>query len=254
MSTMRLQIKGWEDGEPVDRFLDKPDRWQLHSADQVTMHIEDLSVTINQKPHAITAKKLGVGACAWEGEMLLAAYLLAAAPRHRYTGMVVVELGSGPGLAGLLAAKMGARVIITDKAVVLPLIQENIILNAISSQPSSTCPGAATAEELEWGADGFEDRVRQLASHKPELILAADCCYIDQDGTSPSTPHFIQACRGLCQPSTRVLVSFELRSTAVKNTFLTEADKVFSKVRRVPVSSLPRCFRVEHIELYELQL
>jgi len=52
------------------------------------------------------------------------------------------------------------------------------------------------AEELEWGADGYEVQVRRLASHKPELILAADCCYIDQDGTSPSTPHFIQACKG----------------------------------------------------------
>jgi hypothetical protein len=28
------------------------------------------------QPHAVTAKKMGVGACAWEGEMLLAAYLL----------------------------------------------------------------------------------------------------------------------------------------------------------------------------------
>jgi hypothetical protein len=28
------------------------------------------------QPHEVTAKKLGVGACAWEGEMLLAAYLL----------------------------------------------------------------------------------------------------------------------------------------------------------------------------------
>jgi tRNA1(Val) A37 N6-methylase TrmN6 len=39
----------------------------------------------------------------------------AAAPAHRYTGMRVLELGSGPGLAGLLAAKLGARVVITDK-------------------------------------------------------------------------------------------------------------------------------------------
>jgi hypothetical protein len=28
------------------------------------------------QPHAITSKRMGVGACAWEGEMLLAAYLL----------------------------------------------------------------------------------------------------------------------------------------------------------------------------------
>lgn len=33
-----------------------------------------LSVVL--QPHEVTAKKMGVGACAWEGEMLLAAYLL----------------------------------------------------------------------------------------------------------------------------------------------------------------------------------
>jgi hypothetical protein len=41
--------------------------------------------------------------------------------------------------------------------------------------------------------------VRRLASLKPDLLLAADCCYIDQDGQSPSTPHFIQACKGQAQ-------------------------------------------------------
>lgn len=28
------------------------------------------------QPHAVSAKKLGVGACAWEGEVLMAAYLV----------------------------------------------------------------------------------------------------------------------------------------------------------------------------------
>uniref|UniRef100_A0A383VXQ9 FAM86 N-terminal domain-containing protein n=1 Tax=Tetradesmus obliquus TaxID=3088 RepID=A0A383VXQ9_TETOB len=253
MSSFKLQIKGWEDGERVDKILEKPDRWQLHSADQVIMHIDDMQVVINQKPHEVTAKKLGVGACAWEGEMLLAAYLMSAVPAHRYTGMRVLELGSGPGLAGLLAAKLGARVVITDKAVVVPLISENIALNGIGHTPTPSCSGTAEAEALEWGAPGYEDVVRTLASRKPELVLAADCCYIDQDGESPSTPHFIAACRGLCGPDTRVLVSFELRSNAVKETFLAEAAKAFTQVRRVPVSSLPKCYRVEYIELYELK-
>lgn len=57
--------------------------------------------------------------------------------------MTVVELGSGPGLAGLLAAKLGARVVITDKAVVLPLIQDNIRLNGIADTPTATCSGTA---------------------------------------------------------------------------------------------------------------
>jgi hypothetical protein len=150
---------------------------------------------------------MGVGACAWEGEMLLAAYLLsewhclikqhkvcfyprvsstwqlnsvasaaagtlyrgssapwylygsypcavcswkllltsvpslhmldsclshaaAATPRHRYTGMSIIELGSGPGLAGLLAAKLGAQVVITLEDVVLPPIDLSLCMSA----------------------------------------------------------------------------------------------------------------------------
>ena len=75
--------------------------------------------------------------------LLLLLLLAAAAPAPRYTGMRVLELGSGPGLAGLLAAKLGARVVITDKAVVVPLISENIALNGIGHTPTPSCSGTA---------------------------------------------------------------------------------------------------------------
>jgi hypothetical protein len=52
------------------------------------------------------------------------------------------------------------------------------------------------AGELEWGAEGSDAQVARLAALKPHIVMAADCCYIDQDGESPSTPHFIQACKG----------------------------------------------------------
>lgn len=106
------------------------------------------------QPHALGAARIGVGACVWEGEMLLAAYL-ASLPRHRFVGeqtpvhsvthmqpqslrsiflrlcalsvhhppwmwMCVcvcvcvgaraIELGAGPGLAGMVLARMGAEV------------------------------------------------------------------------------------------------------------------------------------------------
>ena len=37
-------------------------------------------------------------------------------------------------------------------------------------------------EELEWGKEGWMDTVRRLADPPPDLVLAADCCYIDQVG------------------------------------------------------------------------
>lgn len=96
-----------------------------------------------------------------------------ATPRHRYTGMTVIELGSGPGLAGLLAAKLGAQVVITDKAVVLPLIQENITLNGISHTPSANCSG--TAEVCGWvrrrgGTRSWDYNLRLRSHPKPPVV------------------------------------------------------------------------------------
>jgi len=115
--------------------------------------------------------------------------------------------------------------------------------------------GSAAVEELEWGSPGYVSEVRRLALAKYDYVLAADCCYIDNEGASPSTAHFIRTCAMLVSggsPKCRCLVSFELRAAAVKATFLSEAARRFRKVLRVPVAQLPRGCQVEHIELYEL--
>lgn len=65
----------------------------------------------------------------------------AAQPETRFLGSRCIELGSGPGLVGLLLARLGAHVIITDKDVVLPLIEENVQLNGLSDRPSGGCLG-----------------------------------------------------------------------------------------------------------------
>lgn len=53
---------------------------------------------------------MGVGACVWDGALVLAGYL-AAQPRYAYVGCRAVELGAGVGLVGLALAKMGAQVL-----------------------------------------------------------------------------------------------------------------------------------------------
>lgn len=82
-------------------------------------------------------------------------------------------------------------------------------------RPREGC-GWAEAAELEWGKPGWlEGPVRLLADSGVDLVVAADCCYIDQDGASPSTPAFVETCAALCGPSTRCLVSFERRAPEV---------------------------------------
>ncbi|GIL98562.1 hypothetical protein Vretimale_3918 [Volvox reticuliferus] len=110
MEGLQITIKGWEDGERYERQVETTDRWVLHTADELTLVVNDeKSVTITQQPKAINATRMGVGACVWEGELFLAAYLVSL-PTYRYMGARVVELGAGPGLAGILLAKMGAKV------------------------------------------------------------------------------------------------------------------------------------------------
>lgn len=83
-------------------------------------------------------------------------------------------------------------------------------------RPSHEGQAWAEAGILHWGAPGWMDGVRLLAAPPGvDLVLAADCCYIDQDGESPSTPAFVETCAGLCGPDTLVLVSFERRSPEV---------------------------------------
>ncbi|PNH12810.1 hypothetical protein TSOC_000233, partial [Tetrabaena socialis] len=135
----------------------------------------------------------------------------------------------------------------------LPLIEANIADNGVGlQQRRGAVDGFAVAEALEWGREGYEQAAARLASEPVDWVVAADCCYIDQEGTSPSTPHFIRTCAMLCGPTTRCLVCFELRSSEVQRVFLEEASKAFTRVERLPISTLPKPCQVEHILLYSL--
>lgn len=233
-------------------MLTAPDRWEVHSAEKVQVTLDHLSFSIIQRPTSLTAQKMGVGACLWDGALFLAAYMLSL-PHYKFTGARCVELGAGVGLVSMALAKLGARVIVTDIKKVIPLLQENLIENNVHTLNSAR--GWAQAQELEWGKEGWMKKVALMADPPLDYVLAADCCYIDNDGTSPSTPAFVQTCRGLCSAGkTRVLVAFERRSPEVRRCLIEEAKKVFPKVDMIPLNSLPIELRLPYCDLWEFGL
>ncbi|KDD75700.1 hypothetical protein H632_c543p1 [Helicosporidium sp. ATCC 50920] len=243
----------WEDGAKTHCVRTAPDRWAVHTADLVNVTLDDLKMTVVQKPHSIPARKIGVGACLWDGALVLGGYLCTLPP-HRLVGARCIELGAGVGFAGLVAALRGAQTVLTDIERVLPLLRENVGANGFppEARPALGEP-SARVEELEWGSEGWLDRLPALREPPLDWVLAADCCYVDRDGASPSTPAFVQTCWELASEKTVVLVAFERRSEEVCRTFEKEARAAFRLCEKVPLAQYSDALRIEYVDIWRLQ-
>lgn len=241
---LRVFVKGWEDGEPLARYLEPGDRWTLHCADSVSLSLPPVlepPLVLRQRPRDISGSRIGVGAVTWEGALVLVAYL-ASLPFGTLEGKRVVELGAGLGAPGLVAAYLGANVVLTDREPVLEALRENVKHTKLESR--------AQVAWLEWGSDEGDAAALKLSEPKPDFILAADCVYIDGDGPSPSSEAFCRVARTMCGPNTKVLVAIEPRAQAPLEAFKKSAEVIFKSVKRL---DLPSTYTVEHVLLYELE-
>ncbi|EJD01274.1 uncharacterized protein FOMMEDRAFT_110963 [Fomitiporia mediterranea MF3/22] len=146
----------------------------------------------------------GCGGIAWPAGEVLSRYI-ARRPRSSLLGKNVIELGSGTGLVGLVAASSGAsRVWITDQAPMLDIMRENVTLNGLGD--------TTHVVEYNWGfpkPDALPSRA--------DLILAADCVYFE-----PAFPLLVATLCDLvpvCGSCTEVLFCYKKRRKADKRFF-----------------------------------
>ncbi|KAK2466437.1 hypothetical protein APHAL10511_002079 [Amanita phalloides] len=141
----------------------------------------------------------GCGGIAWPAGQILSNYIVKRGSEF-LQNRTVVELGSGTGLVGLVAGKLGARVWITDQTQMLGIMHKNIKMNNLES-----CVSVA---ELNWGID--------LPSNvpRPDIILAADCVYFE-----PAFPLLVQTLADLADQSTEILFCYKKRRKADKRFF-----------------------------------
>ena len=257
---MKIHIQGWEGGSSVGGSLDTVDRAQTQAAEVVTLELDDgKSITIKQNPTAVKGSNVKVGCCAWDGAYVLSGYLQSK-PAGSFKGLRVVELGAGVGMVGLVLAKLGANVVVTDKPSMLVLPRLNAAKNklALESPAYMRDPegGTVTVLGLDWEAEDAEKVTTSLATTPIDLVVATDCVYPDPNGIgrAPSSELFMKACQQLCHQGTKVLVTFENRSPELKEALLSAAAGQFSHVAEVPKAEWPAAFQVDHIEMYELKL
>jgi len=113
----------------------------------------------------------------------------------------VVELGSGTGLVGLIAAKLGAsKVWITDQQPLLGIMQQNLSMNSLQYN--------CVVTELDWGTS------IPTTIPPPDVILAADCVYFE-----PAFPLLVNTLDALATAGTLILFCYKKRRKADKRFF-----------------------------------
>ena len=103
-------------------------------------------------------------------------------PAGSLAGKSLLDLGSGCGLVSAVAAKLGAKVLATDKDIVMDVLRDNLTSNQVLAEgvpvpctPAGSRPlvaGKVIVEELWWGPS---------ASHPfaPfDIVIAAACLYM----------------------------------------------------------------------------
>lgn len=141
-------------------------------------------------------------------------------PAEHFKGKKVVEVGAGTGLTGIALGKIGAFVTLTDQKELIPLMEENVLLNSLTE-----CVSVA---ELSWYSSclhlinrrGLTD-CSQFTTPPIDYILAVECIYLE-DLFDP----LLQSMFDLCSDETQIIVAFMKRRKADKS-FWKKASKRF---------------------------
>eukprot|EP00928_Gymnodinium_smaydae_P078637 TRINITY_DN62747_c0_g1_i1.p1 TRINITY_DN62747_c0_g1~~TRINITY_DN62747_c0_g1_i1.p1 ORF type:complete len:341 (-),score=85.49 TRINITY_DN62747_c0_g1_i1:44-1066(-) len=139
--------------------------WRYGSSDA-----DAVSVSVLQCP------EVGIGGRVWPVSVLLATELERRLASEARTRCRVLELGSGCGLVGLLLARLGHDVLLTDTPALQRLLSENVAANAANVAAAS---GRASAGILAWGDLNDARRIVAESGGAPfDLVVGADVTYL----------------------------------------------------------------------------
>jgi len=203
---------------------------------------------IAQDPTGLLAG--GVGATVWDAGLVLAKYLERPACRPTLVGRVWVELGSGTGIVGLVAASLGARVVLTDRGGVLQLLRRNLARHAGRFAE----PPLVLA--LDWAeAAGASEAVVTAGLRAAGLwpidgILLGDCTYAEEQ-LRPLFGAVVALSRGPAGHETEVLLAHEHRKAAVDKKLFEAFDTQLGGVlRRVANADLHPEWQCDEISVW----
>ena len=202
--------------------------------------------------HLLLIPYRGIPFQLWPASLLLCRHLDSPSVRTLLPSLPTLELGAGCGLAGLLAASLGAHVALTDLPSVVPHLRATVQANtAFTSTPSSSLSptsapsffhpsgGSVTCLPLTWGGE------LPAGVGRPRLVLVSDCVYWEE-----LFDPLLATLREVCGVEGRVWLSQTPRRVKVEGRFFRRARKWFDC--RTIARWKERDSDRQHIALYEL--
>ncbi|KZV53484.1 hypothetical protein F511_14850 [Dorcoceras hygrometricum] len=155
------------------------------------------------------------GAVMWDSGIVLGKFLEHAVESKTIMlqDKKVIELGSGCGFVGCIAALLGAQVVLTDLPDRLKLLKKNVETNLYGN-----VRGTAKVEELTWGDNLDTDFTHPC----PDYVLGSDVIYSEE-----AVMHLMETLTELCGRQTTIILAGELRNDAILEYFLEAATKEF---------------------------
>eukprot|EP00842_Homolaphlyctis_polyrhiza_P007021 jgi/Hompol1/908/HPOL_001601-RA len=182
----------------------------------------------------------GCGGKAWEAATVLSHYISFRRSTNNFPYRSIIELGSGTGMVGLVAAidpLPGQHVVLTDMEQYIDLMTMNANLNLTPAER----PGVSV-DVCFWGTPLTET----LKAKMPfDLILASDCVYLEA-----AFDPLIQTLEDLSSETTETWIASKKRRKADKR-FWTKVLKRFDAVELVD-DPMRHVYRLDSITLFKL--
>uniref|UniRef100_A0A0E0L6P7 Uncharacterized protein n=1 Tax=Oryza punctata TaxID=4537 RepID=A0A0E0L6P7_ORYPU len=195
----------WALGQPAAQ---RHNAFVRHAAHSLTLDACGRRLSLLQSPSSMATPGV-TGAVVWDSAVVLAKFLEHAVDSARLTlrGARALELGAGCGLAGCVAALLGAHVLLTDLPDRLKLLRKNVELNV-----GDDARGSARVAQLVWGGEP------DLLNPPLDYVLGSDVIYSEE-----AVDDLLLTLNHLSAPHTTIILAAELRNDAVLECFLEAA-------------------------------
>ncbi|XP_005094121.1 protein-lysine methyltransferase METTL21D [Aplysia californica] len=186
-----------------------------------------------------------VGCVVWDAALVLCKYLETRDfdEGNAWHGKTVIDLGSGTGAVGLVAAALGALTVVTDLPEFVPLMDHNVNYNK-----SVIAAGSCSAQPLVWGDSSQTQNLKEkFFPQGLDFVTIADCVYYEESITS-----LVETIVELCSDKTTVLCCYEERDIGNKSEMQRKFFEMIGK--RFDVSEVPLAAQDPHFRSPDIHI